>query len=779
MAVSQQGMQQAVQGESTGRGSVTDAASEHGTRLARLFEHAPSLLAWLEGGDHRVAMANAAWQGLVGHRPLQGLPVAQALPELFGPRELALLDEVSASAAPRSLRGVRCPTADGERHFDIVFQPMQDARGVVDGIVVDGVDVTDRVRTEAALRDSEARFRSALKAGRMGSWETDQATRLRTWSAEGMALFGLQLADGRGQVGGAADEYVAALHPEDRHLARRFHELADQQDSFAAEYRIVRPDGTILWLAGRGLVVRRGADGRAERLVSIMADTTERKLAELQLAVEKERLAMALAAGQMGAFDFDMLGGRLWWSPQTCELFGLDVASFVPTPEAALALVHPDDRAAFVAVRAEAIDQRQPFVHEFRGCLPDGRTAWFAIRGRTEYTAAGVPRRSFGTVMDITARKQDEQKLRDNDAAKDEFIAILAHELRNPLAPIRNAVQVLQRSPQADPALAWCCAAIDRQSQQMAHLLDDLLDVSQIGRRGLRLQRQLLVLQDVVRRAMETAQPLVDAGRHRLEVALPMPPLWVDGDPSRLEQVVANVLINAAKYTPPGGQITVVLASEGGHAALQVSDNGIGIAATQLPRVFALFGQAAQAASPAPDGQGIGLALARTLVELHGGEISVHSAGLGQGSRVDVQLPLAAPETEAPSTATPSAAPPDNAGLRILIADDMADIAETLSLLLTSMGHEVEVAADGHAALRLAEAWRPQVVVLDLGMPGLDGFEACRAIRSAPWGTGMTLIAQTGWGQPGDRRRTREAGFDHHLVKPVDVEVLCALLPTC
>ena len=299
---------------------------------------------------------------------------------------------------------------------------------------------------ETTLREREARYRSALHAGRMGSWETDFVAGTRTWSKEGMALFGLDLPEGRGQVGGAADEYQAALHPDDRHLAADFHALADRQDSFIAEYRIVRPDGAVLWLSGRGLVMSRRPDGRAERLVSIMADVSERKLSEDGLRLMRERLALALQAGQMGVFDLDMVNDVLWWAPQTYDVFGVSPETFTPTRESVIDLVHPDDRRGFIQGRLQALARREPFVQEYRCLRPDGRIAWISHRGQAEYDAAGRPVRSFGVALDITERKLAEQALQEADRRKDSFIATLAHELRNPLAPIRNAVQLLRRA---------------------------------------------------------------------------------------------------------------------------------------------------------------------------------------------------------------------------------------------------------------------------------------------------------------------------------------------
>ncbi len=639
------------------------------------------------------------------------------------------------------------------------------------------LDVTAHRRAEDTLRESEARYHSALTAGRMGSWETDLVARTRTWSKEGMALFGLGLAGGRGRVGGEDDEYRQAMHPDDRHLESHYHALADRQDSFLAEYRIVRPDGAIVWLSGRGLVVARQPDGRAQRLVSIVADVTERKQAEEVLRVERERLELALRAGQMGAYDLNMRNDVLWWSPQTYDVFGQSPQTFVPTRESVFALIDPDDRESFQRERAAAIAERRPFTHEFRIVRPDGRLAWIGHRGQAEYDSEGRPVRNFGIATDITERKQAEQALREADRKKDAFIATLAHELRNPLAPIRNAVSILRQADPTPAQVGWCRDLIDRQVRQMSRLLDDLLDVSRLTRGSVCLRRERLAVATVVEEAIEVARPFIDEAGHAFTVTMADEPLAVDGDLTRLAQALSNILINAAKYTDPNGRIALTVEREGDEMVTCISDTGIGIAADQMERIFEMFGQAKPALERAQGGLGIGLSLARGLIELHGGRIGVRSEGAGAGSEFVVRLPLAPPGSlPARPPAVDAAAPAAARTRRVLVADDLRDAADSLHLLLESMGHEVHVAYDGTQALEMAEALRPDVVLLDLGMPSLNGYDTCRHIRAQPWGDSILLIAHTGWGQPDDRRRTREAGFDHHMVKPIDPDELEALL---
>jgi len=613
-------------------------------RLARLFEQAPIFMALLHGREHRFEIANPAYLQLVGHRPVVGKTVAEALPEAAGQGYIALLDSVFASGEAYRANGAKLDvqtTPDGpreQRFLDFVYQPIKDAGGAVTGIFVLGADVTLRTQAYHSLRESEASFRSALRAGRMGSWETDHRSKSRIWSQEGMALFGLDLVDGRGRLGGPDDEYVAALHPEDRHLAQHYHALAQHQDSFAADYRVVRPDGTTVWMSGRGLVTARDADGKPQRLVSIVADVTEAKQADEKLRVERERLRLALGAGRMGAFELDMRTNELWWSPETFDLFGVD-ETFVPTRENVLDFLHPDDRAEFVKRRSDAIARGMPFLDEFRIQRPDGSTVWIGYQGRAEYDADSRPLRTLGIVMDISERKQVERILRDADQQKDDFIATLSHELRNPLAPIRNAIDILRHIPPTDPRVAWCHGVIGRQTEQMTRLLEDLLDVSRLSRTQLTLRIGRIELGAVVRQAIEIAQPVIDAAGHELVVSMPDENVLLDGDLTRLAQVFSNVLINAAKYTPANGSISLRALREGEHIAVRVKDTGIGIAAENLARIFKMFGQVESALNRSQGGQGIGLALARGLVELHGGTIEARSEGLGKGSEFEIRLP--------------------------------------------------------------------------------------------------------------------------------------------
>lgn len=378
---------------------------------------------------------------------------------------------------------------------------------------------------------------------------------------------------------------------------------------------------------------------------------------------------------------------------------------------------------------------------------------------------------------DASLERSMEQSLREADRKKDEFIAMLAHELRNPLAPILQAAQMLQVRGATPEQLRWGHQVIDRQAKTMGRLLDDLLDVSRITRGTLEIRKSSVPLAMLVDGAVETTRPTIDARHHTLELDLPSEAIQLDADPVRLTQVIANLLMNAAKYTDPGGRIRLVAKRQGNELILTVADNGIGLAADALPGLFDMFVQVKEARDRHAGGLGIGLALARRLVELHDGTIDVHSAGVGRGSEFTLRMPCRV-QTES-SAATAAEAPqlkPAMRPLRIVIADDNRDAAESLAMLLRMDGHEVSVAHDGAAALNIVDAVRPHVAVLDIGMPGLNGYQVAQRIRSSLNAEPIVLVALTGWGQARDLERAKAAGFDHHLIKPAEPSQLQSLM---
>lgn len=448
-----------------------------------------------------------------------------------------------------------------------------------------------------------------------------------------------------------------------------------------------------------------------------------------------------------------------------------------------LSRVHPEDRPRADAMVARMLRGETPDQEELRLQRHDGVQRWHLTRFLPLHGQQAEVLSWVGAWTDLHDLKAAELQLREADRMKDEFLATLAHELRNPLGPIANGVELLQRAGGQEQVRAQTLDLISRQLTQMVRLVDDLLDISRITTGKLKLRRADVPIADVIRNAVESVEPLVLAGQHQLELQLPADPVVVHGDAARLSQVLANLLSNSAKYSERPGTIRLEAALQGPDVVVSVHDQGIGIPPSALPFVFEMFMQADPALTRAQGGLGVGLSLVRRLVELHGGSVEGRSEGAGQGSTFTIRLPAVVREAAAPSPAAERAAPVPAAAAasarrRVLIADDNVDNADSLAALLEIWGHEVQIANDGQVALERAAQFHPDVMVLDLGMPRLDGLATAIEVRRQDWGRDVVLIALSGWGQPSDRDRSRAAGFDHHLVKPVETAVLERLLAT-
>ncbi len=628
-------------------------------------------------------------------------------------------------------------------------------------------DITERRRAEEALRASEQRFAGFMQHLPGLAWIKD--LRGRYVYANDAACKAFRAA--RAKLYGKTDEELfppqtAALFREnDRKalaagLGVQVVETLEHEDgvvhhSLVSKFPIPGPDGAAAFVGGMAI------------------DITDHKRAE-QVLEESEQRFRQLAENIEDVFWMSdpVKNEMLYVSPAYEKLWGRSCGSLYEEPRSFLDAIHPEDRGRVVA-GFESQRRGKTTDVEYRVVRPDGSVRWVRDRSFPVKDRAGGVYRVAGIAEDVTERREFEEALKEADRRKDEFLAMLAHELRNPLAPLRSALQIL-RAPGAEAdVVARARETMERQVEHLVRLVDDLLDVSRIMRGKIELRREPVELAAAVARAVETSQPAVDAEGHELTVSLPAEPLWVDGDLVRLAQVVGNLLHNAAKYTERGGKIWLTGAREDGRAVLRVRDTGIGIAPEMLPRIFEMFVQADRRTKNAQGGMGIGLTLVRSLVEMHGGTVEARSEGLGKGSEFVVALPLltdvfeGAPTGRVEPSRTGRAAP-----RRVLVVDDNAPAAETLALVLRLEGHEVTTAHDGASALELAVADPPEVALVDLGMPKMDGCELARRFRASPALKDVVLIALTGWGQEEDRRRTREAGFDLHLVKPVEVDVL-------
>ena len=436
--------------------------------------------------------------------------------------------------------------------------------------------------------------------------------------------------------------------------------------------------------------------------------------------------------------------------------------------------VHPDDAATL----RERFDSARQAREQF---FAQGRVWHAASRQWRHCEARGVPildgaghvKEWVGTCKDVEDVHRAAEVMRENDRRKDEFIAVLAHELRNPLAPIRNAVHMLRLRGSDDMQLSWIRGIIERQVSHMAHLLDDLLDVSRIGQQKLELRRSRVTLDRILHAAIEVSRPQWEQHGQQFDLSVRAGPIYVNADQERMVQAFSNLLNNAAKYTDRGGRISLTVSEEAGQAVVSIRDTGIGISPEMLPRIFQLFSQDQPALERSKGGLGIGLSIVRTIVEMHGGTVEARSEGLGRGAEFVVRLPI---EGRRAGNLVRTAPVPPQRRLRILVADDNHDTAESLAVLLEMMGHQVQVAYDGQEALQAAASLEPELALVDLGMPKLNGYQVAERLRTGSPRT--VLVAVTGWGQPADVQRAQRAGFHHHLVKPVEPERLSSLLAT-
>jgi PAS domain S-box-containing protein len=632
-------------------------------------------------------------------------------------------------------------------------------------------DITERKQVEQALEESESTLRSFYESSPllMGVVEVneDDGDIIHIYDSPATALFFEREADSAGNASaralGVPDEviqrWVASYRASERGIAPiRF------------EYVHESSQGK-LWLACVVAFIGRATSGRS-RFSYVAADVTEQKTAEQALRASEERFRSVFEHAGTGVaiVDFDYRFQRC--NPAFERIVGYRESELLalPLPE----LIHPEDRQGNVAQLERMRSQGTPcFEIENRYLRKGGEPVWvqkFVSRMPEE---PGKPGCYLALVTDVTERKRAEAVLREADKRKNEFLATLAHELRNPLAPIRNAVHLLGQ-PFGPEAASRARELIDRQVSHMVRLIDDLLDIGRISSGKLELRRERVALTTVIEQAIETALPHMH-GRS-FNDSLPAEPIYLDADPVRIAQLFSNLLNNACKYTDVGGNIWLEVEREAGHVLVRVRDDGIGIASEHLPGLFEMFSQVAPALSRSQGGLGIGLSLVRGLVEMHCGSVSARSDGPGRGSEFTVRLPTADSASAAHTSRAEQAPLPTEPSRRVLVVDDNYDSAESLGMLLEMSGNVVEMAHDGLEAVQKSASFRPELILLDLGLPKLNGYDACRAIRKQPWGNDILIAALTGWGQEEDRDRSKQAGFDLHLLKPIAPEALFRLI---
>ncbi len=744
----------------------------------------PMFIGW---GPDCISLYNDGYIGILGdkHPDALGRPMAEVWGEIWDalrPLNEAVLrgESLSFENMPFQLAGRPTP---GPHYFSFTYTALLDDDGEVAGIFCVATETTATVNladnalaaraAQQALAESEERLRLATEASEIAFWDLNLRDNSLIWQPRLRTMFGITTDEAL-----SLDDFFAGLHPDDRtRVARAFAAACDpaRRELYNIEYRAVgRDDGRVRWIAakGKGLF---DAGGGCVRATGTAMDVTSRKTTELALE-------MALEASHTGTFHWDIQDNHLTWDDALDRLFGLRPGEAVRSLDQFIALVHTDDRAEVIRRCERCRDTGDDFEMEFRVIYPDGSVHWLYDRGRTFLDPTGRAKTMTGACVDITTYVHTREALRLADRQKDDFLATLAHELRNPLAPLRTGLHLLQNIQGSLPPPAERVLGImQRQLDHMVRLVDDLLDIARIRQGKILLRQDALSLQLVLEQALEGVQTLLDARGHRVTMEAVDPALQVTGDATRLVQVVGNLLNNAAKYTPRGGSVTLRggAASEPGMLLIEVADTGIGIPSDMLEHVFDRFVQVHQHIDHVQGGLGIGLSVVKDLVEMHGGRVAAESAGPGAGSLFRVWLPRAA----APLSVGPAS--PARAGtserLRVLVVDDNRDAAETMAMVLELGGHEVLLAHDGAAAVALVERHDPAVVFLDIGMPGLNGYETAALLRALPGASSLLLVALTGWGSEADQARSLAAGFDLHLTKPVDIEavrrVLAAVRP--
>ena len=626
---------------------------------------------------------------------------------------------------------------------------------------------------ELAILEGDARLHLALAAGRMGIWEWDAVTNKVAWNGTEHRISGV------GEERSITPEqFFNVVHPDDRHRVEyAFRAAVETQASFEAEFRIIRTSGEERWLVGRGMALV-GRDGRTSKVVGVNFDITDRKRSEQARQHAESRLREAHGLikaitdnATTAIFMMDRDGATTFMNPAAEAMVDFRFADVRGQP--LHELVHhaqADGRPVQMdecCIGKSILTQRA--VREHEDVFVDRGGRRFPVRCNVSPIFkndefAGI----VLEVRDISAEKRAQQALEEADRRKDRFLATLAHELRNPLAPICSALHLLRGGEVAPSSVAWATRLMDRQVAQLVRLIDDLLDISRITLDKMTLQFESAALGDIIECAVETSRPGIEERGHRFAVELPAAPVFVHADATRLAQVLSNLLNNAAKYSDPGAMITLSVTVDEAVAIVSVHDTGKGIRPEFLPRIFGMYAQDDRSGEQVGDGLGIGLALVKKLVDLHRGSVEARSEGLNMGSEFIVRIPLAA--ADRPVAHEPAALPSleNSKPLRLLVVDDNVDAADSLALALAGAGHDAHVAYSGREALDIAMRLQPDAVVLDIGMSDMNGYDVARSIRREHWGASVTLIALTGWGQTEDRTRALEAGFDHHVTKPAD-----------
>ncbi len=658
-----------------------------------------------------------------------------------------------------------------ERAIDDSAAPIRNANGEVAGVVLVFRDVTDRREVERALRESEERFRLLVEGAEdYAIFMLDPKGNITSWNPGAERIKGYSAEEIIGQHFSCfyPPEKVEAGHP-DQEL-----EVAAAKGRFEDEGWRLRKDGSRFW-ANVIITALRDERGKLKGFSKITRDRTEDLRKESQIHDSEVRFRRLFETAKDGILILDSSDGKITdANPYITELLGYSTDELIGKELWQIGLFQDIEasQAAFQLLQDEGYIR----YHDLPLETKSGRKAEVEFISNVYNVDHHAVIQC--NIRDITERRQLEraeaqaEALADLHRRKDEFLAMLSHELRNPLAAITNAVQILDLQKDEHPLQEKAKTIIRRQAANLVVLVNDLLEVSRILGGRIQLHQEDLDARGIVQQALETARPLIDQNKHELTVSLPTEPTWLHADALRLEEVIVNLLNNAVKYTPEGGHIWLSLQQEGDRIVLRIRDTGVGIVPDSLPHMFELFTQAPRSLDRSQGGLGVGLAVVRKLVEMHGGTVEAQSAGPGKGSEFIVRLPVLSSPTGRSQILSKEGDERSGSGWRVLVVDDNVDSADSIAMLLQVSGHEVRVVYSGQDALDMAGKYQPDIVLLDIGLPVMDGYEVARRLRNHPELKEVKLIAVTGYGQESDRLQSQEAGFDYHLVKPVDAQKL-------
>jgi len=776
-----------------------------------LFEQAPAFMAMLSGPEHRVEFINKEYLKLIGHRDIVGRTFAEGLPDASDQGYVTLLDQVYHSGQAVSAKSARydvkaTPGGPANEHYvDFVFQPIRDVQDVLTGVLVQGLDVTERVRDEKrrnalirltdTVRDlktpDDIIFQGCVVLGetlgvsRVGYGTIDPVaetiTVTRDWNAPGVtSLAGtLNLRD----YGSFIDDLKLGIFtsiddvdgdPRTREAAAA---LKGRSATALVNVPIMEENRLVATIFVNNAFEREWLSGDLALIKEIAERTrtaSERMRNEIAVRLSEAKFRTITDAMPQMVWSTRPDGFHDYYNEQWYRFTGVPHGS--TEGEGWSELFHPDEQPLAWEKWRHSLRTGETYEIEYRLRHHSDQYRWVLGRALPVRGDSGEIVRWMGTCTDIHEQKLTEDAWRRESLRKDEFLAMLAHELRNPLAPISTAAQLI-KLPGADAKrIAHAGDIIARQVKHMATIVDDLLDVSRVTRGLVQIQQKTLDLKGVVNSAIEQVQPLMQARRHELLLRLTQQHTMVGGDRTRLVQAISNVLNNAVKYTPSGGRITCSLAVAGDHACIQIADNGIGMAPELIPLVFDIFTQGERTSDRAQGGLGLGLALVKSIVDLHGGTIQATSEGVGMGSNFEIALPLLEAQEEIPISASTLEANNRVTGKRVLIVDDNQDAGAMLGYMLQTAGYVVRVEEDATSALEATQDFDVEVFILDIGLPDVDGYELARRLRADARTAQATIIALTGYGQPQDRALSQAAGFDHHFVKPADHQELLLVL---